>query len=72
MIRNHRSRVNLFTQAPPCGQDGKLKIKLEKNWYVDNVILPFEECKVEFDADGAVKLDRPAVSVLVELQFKGE
>ncbi len=71
-IRNHRSRVNLFTQAPPCGQDGKLKIKLAKNWYVDNVILPFEECKVEFDADGDVKLDRPAVSVLVELQFKGE
>ena len=69
-IRNHRSRVNLFTQAPPCGQNGVLQIKLSNNWQLVKVTLPFEECTPEFDASGNIKLSRPAVSVMAELELK--
>ena len=71
-IRNHRSRVNLFTQAPPCDQSDVVEIVLDKGWKLENVTLPFEECKAEFASDGKIKLAKPAVSVIAEVVFKGE
>ena len=71
-IRNHRSRVNLFTQAPPCDQSEVVEIAPAKGWSLENVTLPFEECKAEFEAHGKIKLAKPAVSVIAELVFKGE
>jgi hypothetical protein len=71
-IRNHRSRVNLFTQAPPCDQSEVVEIAPAKGWSLENVTLPFEECKAEFEANGKIKLAKPAVSVIAEVVFKGE
>ena len=71
-IRNHRTRVNLFTQASPCGQQTDLKIILSDDWQLTGVTLPFEECGLLFDSSGHIKLSRPAVSVLAELTFKAD
>ena len=65
--RQHRTRVNIMRQAPPCGQSGDITIDLAEGWCLANVILPFEECAPEYDKTGHIKLNAQANVVLAEI-----
>lgn len=66
-IRRHRTRVNVFSQAPACGQSGSVEIKLAGKSVLSKVILPFDECVPQFDRKGNIKLSRAAVSMIAEI-----
>ena len=62
--RQHRTRVNIMRQAPPCGQSGDITIDLADGWRLANVILPFEECAPKYGEAGHIKLSTQANVVL--------
>ena len=65
--RQHRTRVNIMRQAPPCGQSGDISIALANGWRLANVILPFKECTPEYDEAGRIRLNAQVNVILAEI-----
>lgn len=66
--RYHRSRVNLFTAAPPCGQNGAIELQLAPGWSLDRVLTPLGKAEPRWSAAGRIELDRPVVLAIAELR----
>ncbi|MDY0175613.1 MAG: hypothetical protein RBT25_01835 [Lentisphaeria bacterium] len=69
-MRYHRSRVNLYRSAPPCGQNGSVALKLQAGWKISRVILPLNSNPADWDSEGMIRLPENVVMLIVELRKK--